>query len=88
MVDPNLSEAFVENLLGMVAQLREELSRLVAGTASAGMRLNGEQWVDITPFRVQQIEREIAALEDAIARHRHTYSKEPDGEEWWKPITC
>jgi hypothetical protein len=47
---------------------------LEAGTVSAGQRLHGGSWEDVTHSLTQQIKREIASLENAIVQHKH-YSK-------------
>jgi hypothetical protein len=65
-----LSEGFIAHTEIMLAQLRAELRPLEAGTAKAGTRPHGGDWVDITPFRIEQIRREIAALENSLARHK------------------
>jgi len=44
------------------------------GTASAGTRPQGGDWVDITAFRIEQIKREIKALENSVVRHKEDHA--------------
>jgi hypothetical protein len=63
MPDHQLSEAFVEHIEKMIADLRAELIPCQDGTSRAGSRQQGGEWADITPYRIGQIAREIKALE-------------------------
>ena len=54
----------------MIAGLRVELASYEDGKSSAGKRQQGGDRIDITPFRIEQIKRDISALEDAIGRHK------------------
>ena len=68
MADPDLFKAFVGHLEKMVGELKDELKPYKDGTAQAGRGVGGV-WTDITPLRIAQIEREIEALQNAIARY-------------------
>lgn len=66
--DPEkVSDALVEHYGKMIAELREEIASYQGG-ARAGRQTEGK-WVDITDCRIAQANREIEALENAIARH-------------------
>jgi hypothetical protein len=69
-----ISEGFIAHTEIMLAALRAELRPYEAGTASAGTRPHGGEWVDITAFRIEQIKREIKALENSLARHKEDHA--------------
>ena len=69
-----MSESFIAHTEMMIAALRAELAPYEAGTASAGTRPYGDDWVDITDFRIAQIKREIAALEQSLTRHKEDHA--------------
>jgi hypothetical protein len=73
MTNP-MSEGFVAHTEKMIADLRAELGPYEAGTAKAGKRLYGGEWEDITPFMIAQIKREVASLENSLARHQEAHA--------------
>jgi hypothetical protein len=70
---PEMWNAFIAHLEKMAARLRVELEPYKSGTQRVSRRA-GDDWVDITVERTQQIEREIESLESTIARTRKDHA--------------
>jgi hypothetical protein len=68
MEDPQFAQAFIGHLEKMIGELRTELAHYQDGSARAGRGVEGV-WTDITDLRIAQIQREKAALENAIAKY-------------------
>jgi hypothetical protein len=75
VADPAFLETFVDWCGREIAERQAELAPLEAGTVSAGQRLHGGSWEDVSHSRVQQIKREIASLENAIVQHKHYWKQ-------------
>jgi len=67
--DPEMWKSFLEWCERAATKLREELAPYEAGTQRVSRGAGGE-WVDITASRIEQIKREIASLENTMARIR------------------
>lgn len=66
--DPEMWEAFFDHLKKDIGKLQDELAPYVEG-AQVHKRPYGGEWVDITKQRIEEIKREIASLENTLARY-------------------
>jgi len=67
---PEMWNAFVEHLDGMIAERRALLRPLLDGKVRSGRRgpdTNGE-WIDTTDANIQRLENEITSLQHTIDR--------------------
>ena len=67
--DPEMWEAFFDYLRGKIAELHTELAPYEGGSMTVGKRPHGGDWEDITDSRIAQIKREIASIENVLARY-------------------
>ncbi|HET7084700.1 MAG TPA: hypothetical protein VFI23_08020 [Rhizomicrobium sp.] len=63
-------DAFLDWCKTAIAERRAYLAPLETGLARVARRPYGGHWEDITPFRIEQLKREIAGLQNAMSRHR------------------
>ena len=68
MAETEFSQGFTAQTQKMIAELRAELALYEDGSAQARPGQN-EKWENATRERIAQIQLEIAALEDSLARH-------------------
>ena len=67
--DPEMWEAFFDHLRKMIAKLQDELAPYLDGSQQVAKRPYGGEWVDITQQHIDEIKREIASLENTLARY-------------------
>ena len=74
--DPEMWNAFIEHLEGMIAERLAQLASLESGAIRMGRRglETGGQWVDITEPQAQSLRKEIAGLQRTIDRVQQDYA--------------
>jgi hypothetical protein len=65
--DPKMWEAFFDWCRNEIKERQKDLAAYESGSVTERRRSGGD-WVDVTKERAEQVRREIASLENTLAR--------------------